>query len=293
MARTTNDIYNSIVAEKNAMTELNALQPNVDSSQTLLNDVTSTSKVAEWRLWIWIVATAIHTLETLMDFFKKEVQDIVAVSEGGTLNWYLAKCFDFRYGYQLTENTNGIFEYPTLTTAQIESASVVKRASVQVVNKELVIKVAGENGSGEPIQLPTDQFNAFQTYMRDYLRYPGTQMKFITGEGDQLKIVVDVYYNPLIMGSDGTLLISGEESVKTAIDNYLKTIDFNGKLVVNKLIDAIQNAEGVVNPVVSEVSSKYSALQYAIIEIENVANDGYYILNTDDSQINYIPYVPN
>jgi len=53
MARTIEIIYNAIIAEKQAQSELNALQPAIDDAQTLLADLTSASKVAAWRLQAW------------------------------------------------------------------------------------------------------------------------------------------------------------------------------------------------------------------------------------------------
>ena len=63
LARTILEIYDSIIAEKQNMASLNALQPSIDSSQDLLNDLTSSSKVAVWRLWAFITAVAINVFE--------------------------------------------------------------------------------------------------------------------------------------------------------------------------------------------------------------------------------------
>lgn len=59
MARTINEIQTGINTALEAGTEVKL----------------STSKVAEWRLWTWIVATAIQAFEVILDLFKKEVQE--------------------------------------------------------------------------------------------------------------------------------------------------------------------------------------------------------------------------
>tara|TARA_R110000751_G_scaffold214362_2_gene317863 strand:+ start:530 stop:835 length:306 start_codon:yes stop_codon:yes gene_type:complete len=67
MAGTISEIYDSIITEKQTMTSLNDLQPNIDSSQDLLTDLTSSSKVAVWRLWAFITAVAINVFEIIHD----------------------------------------------------------------------------------------------------------------------------------------------------------------------------------------------------------------------------------
>ena len=66
-ARTLNEIYAEIINEKQNYTELNALQPNINSLQTLLAELQTTSKVGIWRLWAYITALAIWTHEKLID----------------------------------------------------------------------------------------------------------------------------------------------------------------------------------------------------------------------------------
>ena len=67
MARQISEIYNELVLEKQNFTQLNALQPNIDSSQTLLNDLNTSSKVAVWRLIFFVVAVGIWSLENIFD----------------------------------------------------------------------------------------------------------------------------------------------------------------------------------------------------------------------------------
>ena len=47
MARTISEIYNAIISEKQNQTELTALQPAIDNSQTLLEDLTSLNNNGE------------------------------------------------------------------------------------------------------------------------------------------------------------------------------------------------------------------------------------------------------
>lgn len=38
--------------------------------------VLSTSKVAEWRLWVFVSAAAIQAFEVILDLFRKEVDEL-------------------------------------------------------------------------------------------------------------------------------------------------------------------------------------------------------------------------
>ena len=85
MARTINEIQAGIVSELEAGTEVKL----------------STSKVAEWRLWTWVVATAIHTFEVILDLFRKEVQEKTDKITPGTVRWYGEQCLRFQNGHKL------------------------------------------------------------------------------------------------------------------------------------------------------------------------------------------------
>ena len=88
MARTIAEIYDSIIAEKQNMSSLNALQPSIDSSQDLLNDLTSSSKVAVWRLWAFITAVAINVFEVIHDQHVAWIENRATQIPTGTTIWY-------------------------------------------------------------------------------------------------------------------------------------------------------------------------------------------------------------
>ena len=93
MARSVNQIYQQLVAEKNTQPHISSLQPNVDDEQTLLADLNTPSKVANWRLIFYIVAVAQWIEERLWDIFLQEVEDIAAASRPGTALWYQEQAF--------------------------------------------------------------------------------------------------------------------------------------------------------------------------------------------------------
>lgn len=70
MARSIEDIYNSIIAEKQTMGTLTGATPVNDTYQSILADLTSASRVADWRLWCYIMSIGLWLHEALWDSIK-------------------------------------------------------------------------------------------------------------------------------------------------------------------------------------------------------------------------------
>ena len=70
MARNLNDIQQSILDKKTETTTLSTLEVLTTNEKNSLSGLTSTSKVAIWRLWVYIVAFAIWTLEKCLTSIK-------------------------------------------------------------------------------------------------------------------------------------------------------------------------------------------------------------------------------
>ena len=275
MARTISEIYDAMIAEKEAMTELAALQPLVDSSQTLLSDLTSTSKAAVWRLMFWVVAVAMWTLEKLWDVFKAEVDAIVDTSIPGTAQWYRDQCFLFQYGYEMVYS-NYRFNY------EISDATkqIIKRASVQEFGGSLLIKVAKEE-SGNVVPLDTDELEAFSAYINQ-IKFAGTFINIISLDSDLINITLTVYYDAKVMNSSGQLLSNtGVEPVTNAIEEYLATLPFNGVYRNSDMINAVHAADGVVDVVAGTVQAKSNdAANYTTVNRIYQTVSGHIELNT-------------
>ena len=143
MARTINEIQAGIVSELEAGTEVKL----------------STSKVAEWRLWTWVVATAIHTFEVILDLFRKEVQEKTDKITPGTVRWYGEQCLRFQNGHKL------LFDKKTAALYYAEddpAARIVKVVAIKESPKHLTIKVAKTVDAGNVVPLsPDENYNLF------------------------------------------------------------------------------------------------------------------------------------
>lgn len=208
MARTIAEIQEEILIEKGNYEELNGLQ------ETL----TSTSKAAIWKLWVYIVSAVVWMHEQI-------VERNALISRPHTLAWYKEQALSFVYGTGLIWK-DGQFRFNTdgLSDSEIAKQMVVKHCAVGEVDLTTILnvdqnqvqqspeeflsqyyrnqigvifmKVAGENSSGDIEKLKSIELSKFKEYM-DNIKDAGNQIRIISIDGDQLSLEMDVYVDPL------------------------------------------------------------------------------------------------
>jgi hypothetical protein len=282
MARETKVIYNQMAEEKATFSELNIYftDPNdpestLDNSQNLLNDLTTTSKVGIWRMFLWVVAFGHHILEVLWDKFKLEIQKIIESAQPGTVPWYQKQALAFQYGHNLVWNGSK-FVY----LVNDPESRIITRCSVTDAGGVVRVKVA--TGEVDPVPLSSEQQLAFTTYMNQ-VKFAGTNVLIVNLSADLLKTQMEVIYNPLF--------ISGivKTNVINAINNYLKSLPFNGVFRLNELKDAIRSVDGVIDvdinycginsvitPAFSEVEIDYQTTSGYVRVHSTYSLDGYF-----------------
>lgn len=250
MARTLSEIYQQLVDEKQAMTNLSALQPNTDSLQTLLTDLTTSSKVAIWRLFFYVVAFGIWVAENLIEI--KITQHVPA-----TTYWWYQLCLKFQYGDALVL-VDGDYVYATI----IEANKIIKYAAAdEQSDGKVVLKVAADS-SGSPIPLTSGQMTSFKTYIK-FKRPAGTKIVYRSDVADILKTAYTIHYDPLVLNPDGSLISdSGVFPVEDTINSYIKNLIFNGVFAEQTLTDNIQKTAGVVIAVPTMIQAKYGLTNY-------------------------------
>jgi uncharacterized membrane protein len=253
MARTIEEIYNAIVAEKQSFAELDNLMPQYNLTPPavgnpfadMLNEVASVSKVAIWKLWIYLVAVALYTHETLWDKFREETEEIARQSIAGNLAWYAAQVKLWQFGSPLLWNhTTYRYYYLDAGTPQGIAKRLAKKVSCAEVNNALVngvlIKVARVSG-GILAPLTPPQLSSLTTYV-NRIKFAGVQTAVISLPPDRVRLDLKVYY-------DGTLdLAVFKTELEAGIEAYLRNIEFDGVLYLNELVDAIQALPGTREP---------------------------------------------
>ena len=268
MARTVNEIYQDLLTEK-------------DNNPVLSAALTSVSTTALFNLFLFVFATATHTLEVLWDLVNPVLVSDAQKLQVGTAEWYVDKAKEYRIGDQLiVDPITRQVEYPDTATGD----QIIARAAISGVGAQQVLKVAKENNSiAEP--LTALELNAFSSYI-DRLQVAGVKIEVVSIDADLLKLIGDVYY-------DGTFdQVVVQANVETAINTFLSSdLPFDARLLKNKLIDVVQAVEGVLDFDIDSLEGKNINSQYAEIDRVYLPLSGYFKI--DDSfplatSLNYI-----
>ena len=282
MARTTEEIYNSIVTEITSYTVLAGLISVPDDFQTFTDEVTSNSKVGVARHIIYGVSYAIHTIEVMYDKLKAEIEALGAAMIPQTDRWMVYQTKAFQYGDALVWDGTK-YTYAAITTAN----QIVAQCAVITVEGKVLIKVAKDAG-GSLSPLTVGERDALTAYW-NLIRAAGTNFQVISEVADDLAVNIDVVYDPLVMNSDGTLRSDGTtKPVDEAITSYLPGLSFNGRFWTDKLVDAIQAAEGVTSVDVNDIQAKYGLLSYTLVDVYYDSFAGHMAIDSGSSTINYL-----
>jgi hypothetical protein len=282
MARPINEIYEAMLARLQADANLSTI-------------LTSTSNTAIYRLILMIYAYCAHGVEVAYDYFLAEVNAIVETSRAHPSRWYVSMAKKFQYGYNLvTErdyyNNTGIAEDLIKASKVIAFASLVEEPVLRLKVATLI--------EGKLAQVPSVQMDAFRAYI---VRIKDAGVKLRIGNSllptnitssppDLLKLKLRIKYNPLVLNAQGARRDGTNATpVPNSIDGYLQAIDFDGLFSLQKLVDAVQNVEGVIDLKVDVAQTKYGALPFTTIDIDFVPDGGYLKILPADLEITWIP----
>lgn len=279
MARSIQDIQRLIYAQK--------------AQEPALENLNSTSKVAMWRLWVYIISVAIWSLEKLFDLHRTDINKRLTELKPHTARWYRSKALAFQYGFSLSLESDK-YNNQWLTDEQIEASKIIKYSAVVESKNEgrLIVKIAGEQG--DTLQPITDvQRKSFEAYLQE-IKDAGVRLSVVNYQPDVLHLQMKIVYDPLVLDSNGQSITKATKPVEETIKSYLKRLPFNGELVLAHLIDALQQAEGVKIPhlVLAQSKNITSSGEYGAfetIEISKIPTAGYFTIDN----YNDITYISN
>ncbi|OWP84236.1 hypothetical protein BWK59_06495 [Flavobacterium davisii] len=246
-----------------------------------LQELNSTSKTAIYRLFCYIVAVAIWSLEQLFDTHKTQVDTTIHEYKPGSPRWYRNMALAFQFGFNLKPDDDQ-FNNQGATTEQIEASKIVKYCSVKegLESSKVILKVAGEQGDNLR-KLSANEIESFTTYMKE-VSFAGVQLLIINNPADKLLLKMDVYIDPLLFDSNGTNVRLGSKTVEIDLKKYLKNLPFDGELVVNDLIAHLRSVDGVINVNITTIQSSYLDLTtntytpFTAINVKTIPLAGYF-----------------
>ena len=283
MARTITDIHADIT--NTLVTEMAAINITINPA--------TWSKVNLLRLITYVVAVCQWTIEQLQDAHKAEVNELIAAKKPHSLRWYAEKTKAFQLGDNLVSEQD-YYDNTGISEDDLEAAKVVKYAAVVRQNRPngrlfLRIKAATTSGTGLT-KLETPHLLALTEYI-NRIADAGVDIEVSSTDAEQLKLDLTIYYNPLILGANGSRLDGTDPSpVPNAIRAYLQNLPFNGLFVLAHLVDALQAVEGVEIPNLTSCSMSKGALGFFSVNVEDVPDSGYLRIDDTDLSIIYLSH---
>lgn len=278
MARTIEQIQAELLAAKAADPALDALS--------------SDSKVAVWRLWIYITSFALWTLEKLFDIHISEVAGQLANLKPGTPRWYRNKALDFQFGFSLLPDSDK-FDNTGSSEEDVANSKIIKYAAVTEADDEsrVVLKIATEVAD-KLAPITVEQKSVFDDYISE-IKYAGVAVTTINFLPDILLLRIRIFRDPLVLDATGNDRTSGGKPVETALLEFMKELPFNGELVIQELANKLESVPGVKIVQVDEVLTKWIDAStngygdFVNIDVRRIPISGYFEIESFDN-ISYV-----
>ncbi|WP_373247533.1 hypothetical protein [Parabacteroides distasonis] len=228
MARSINEIYKEIVAEKDKRLELSEYKS--DSKVSVINGIA------------WFVSAAIYSFETIMDTFIVDINDIIKDRINGTPSYYVNAALKYQHGDKLKIKDDGLgfgYEKTDETKRIITQASYQESSNPQSLDTKLILKVAtGTNGKLSP--LTEDQLTQVTAYINQ-IKFAGTYIEVVSRKGDIIIPRLTVFY-------DGSVM---EEAMRSALDDalnkFIMETKFNSAIYVSSIVSCLMAVEHVTD----------------------------------------------
>jgi len=236
------------------------------------------------------VATAMFVMQGLFNQFEIDISEILNAQLSGIANWYAYKAMLFQFGAELAPETD-YYDNMGLTASQITAMRVVHyAAAVEARDKSILyVKIATDDQNGLRQPLSPAQLTAFQHYLNN-IQYAGVRISVINDPGDEMRLEIDIYYDPMVLDENGRRLDgTADMPVQDAIRNFLKNLPFNGTYTNQGLVDVLQVINGVVIAEIKYAASRFGVFtEFTEINAREIAHAGYYQISDANLMLNFI-----
>lgn len=241
MARSVSDIKNKMLAD-------------IQSDSTLSSKLTSPSLTAIYNLWCYIVASATNLFEQVMDSYISSAESQALKTPAGSPKWIQNLVFKYQYDASGDPATNVVVINPDFSVGYATTNStfnIVTLCSVSTAANGLVnIKAAQGNSVSGYSAITGTAKTQLDGYLTEVIG-AGIYHNLISQDADFIAIYGSVYYQN---GYAGVIQANVESALKAYLDSISisdntgnKPVNYTGQLKTSEVIDAILNAEGVVD----------------------------------------------
>lgn len=256
MARQINEIQNAIIVTIQEKTGVKL----------------SSSTVAEWKLWSYIFAVAIHIFEIILDKFRAEIDTITNKITPGTVRWYAEMCYRFQNGYELLFDEKTAMLY---YAEDVPDARIIKVVAISEKFNKLLIKAAKLDKDNKIVPLSLEEKYNFAAYI-DAVKFAGVETDVVSVSEDKIRYNIWVWFEPSIP------LSLVQDNVLTALDTFKASIGFDSMIYTQKLVDAVMSAEGVVTcSLVSLERKGVSSPDFVSFDVFSELESGYFEYSED------------
>lgn len=290
MARTIQEIYDSLNTVKSSMSELNSYVTESggvvgDNSRNLVLDATSGSKIANWRLWLWIVAVASHVVEGLFDAAKAYISSTINSVRPHTLKWYEQEARKWQYGHEIAWLDDDHFGYLIIDAA---ARLVTDVAATEADDGSLTIK-AVKRVSGVPAALASLELQSFIAFWARW-KDAGVRINIVSQPPNVLDIQAVVQRDRLVLAEDGTLLRdSSVNTMQAALEAWLNNLQFNGVIRITDIEQAAKTAEGIIDFAITYLwIADHTAVSWQQVPREVIPSSGFAVIDYERSDFNYV-----
>ena len=292
MARKISEIFDSLNVVKSTFQELHDYVVDVNNSHsiqdtwdTLLSDINSSSKVAVWRLFMWLFATGSWIVETLFDKHTEEITDILSAKKPHTRRWYAEESKKFQYGYAMIWK-DGQYQYARID----EDAKVVKYAAASEKNGKVILKVAKESGT-QKVPLSIGEKAAFTEFWAQW-KDAGVRLEIVSQAADILKIDIKIIRDRLVLNGNNSLLRDASVfPIDDAITAYGNSLEFDGIITLSTLVNLIKAAEGVKDVKLNSAQHKAAGGTFATVDMSVESVSGHFVIDQASSSFTYQDYI--
>lgn len=224
------------------LTEIYAEAKRCRDEYLQLTEFQNSSKMSVIDAFTWVTSACIWAFDNLLDVFKIDIASDLRNRVNGTPAYYANALLKFQYGDKLEMNDEGTqFFYASVD----ETKRIITKVSYAEVpeegfhDNEIILKVA-KGETGKYTRLSEDELLAARAYLRE-ISFAGTHHTLVSRHGDILIPRVTVYY-------DGAVPVDEVyTNIENALNDFVANMSFNGIVYAQKVIDAIQSAEHVVD----------------------------------------------
>ncbi|MDD2965536.1 MAG: hypothetical protein PHU33_16455 [Bacteroidales bacterium] len=287
--RKVSAIYDELNVIKSSMTELNSYVTDVtgspvDDSTQFIIDAKSTSKIARWRLWLWIVAFAIWILEAKIEENKSDITDMIDSQKVMFLKWFESHTREWQFGYSLVWLDD---HWGYATTDNDAKLAVFVAASE--IEEDDVLKISLKILKSEKVPLTETELTSLVAFWAKE-KPAGLKMTFISIDPNPLNIQAVVVRDRNVLNEDNTLIRDASiNPLQDALDAFTDSIEFDGKIRRTDIEAAAKTAEGIIDFYITFLWINQTAgVSWTQVDMEVIPASGFAYIDWDESDFTYI-----